>query len=1025
MIPQGSPNYLRFTPYQISSRSPLSFSSHWFLIQILTSIANLSTYGNSHQIYFSSANMVANGWFKMYLNHEQLLFLKNSNYFELYPIENVHKTSLLNSLQNEDCYVYASNDWEPPTGAHIVSRVTDTLFRVKNLTIDESIKHDQRILTIKSLPRKKTSNRYNSGFLQSHHQKSVYDHNIYAPLRSLHNIGINGTGQIINIVDTGVDALNAFFYDPDNSLETISGKTNPKHRKILRIEKYADDLDYYTGHGTHVAGIAAGSAYCAQELCGISQYNGIASGCKIYFSDVGYSSVSGDLSEEFDLNEQAKLMTSYDAYISSNSWSYDYPIKEDMFAYDQISYKYPNILYFFAAGNDYSYFSINSPSCSKNVVSVGATEPVSASSAEFSSYSVIVQNETVSFNCNEKSSGLIRKNGLASKMSYIYNITVTHYFEYNDENNSTKPTQNTDLKDKIVILNDNDFTSDISTDFCTAYRDAVNKGAKAIIYYSPDFFSCGSTSIPTISASVSDFEQISTMKTASILPYSGSDEDGLPNVASLSSKGPSDFALSKPDIAVPGSRVISAKSHGTSQSYTPTTDFNSNLAQMSGTSMATPAAAALGILIRQFLRDGFYPGLTKNSGTPITPSSTLMRAFLINSAVKPDETISRDGPNNEVGFGIPCLDSVFGFKGSGLRIVDNVRMNSYTHHVYHVFLESNEFDFVATMAYLDPPLNPDNDNHLFADLDLFVKSPNGKFYVGNSCNGVADSDSFSSAEKVVIGKEEIPEKGGDFEIHITSTEYALDSQKVTYSLVVNGPFKQTDFDKNPLFLVANDASESDCLNRCSGNGVCSKSGLCKCSKNSIGLSCNTSIMTIIEGQTDRSKYTHKQIRYFRLEPSEPVSNLTFVDFTLLLSDPRANLFFCTSNEQSPGQITNADWDCHMSKKNDYSIEISPDNQHKSILLAVYISYHQDVNVVLSNIIFTAKDRPSPPKKSIDKRKILFIAGCVVCGLIFAAILAGLIVLIVKLVQRRKKEPIVDDDINEAIVATADNYDANL
>ena len=271
MIHQGSLNYLKLTPYSITSNSkqPMVLTSHWFLIRILTSIINLTTYGNSLNIHFTSDNMVANGWFKMYLNQEQLRFLKNSNDFELYPIEDTRKISLLKSLQNENCYVYACPDWEPPTGAQIISRVSDTLFRVKNLTIDDAVSKDPRILTIKPVSRRKIDNRYNSGFLQTHHQKSVYDHRIFAPIRSLHNIGLDGRGQIINIVDTGVDALNAFFYDPQNPLSSISGKTNKNHRKIIRIEKYADDLDYYSGHGTHVAGIAAGKAYCSDEFCGI------------------------------------------------------------------------------------------------------------------------------------------------------------------------------------------------------------------------------------------------------------------------------------------------------------------------------------------------------------------------------------------------------------------------------------------------------------------------------------------------------------------------------------------------------------------------------------------------------------------------------------------------------------------------------------------------------------------------------------------------------------------------------------
>lgn len=84
----------------------------------------------------------------------------------------------------------------------------------------------------------------------------------------------------------------------------------------MRIETYADDLDYENGHGTHVSGIAAGNTYRTKDLCGISQYNGVDSGAKIYFSDIGYSGIVGDMSEDINLRRQAKLLYEQDAYLT-------------------------------------------------------------------------------------------------------------------------------------------------------------------------------------------------------------------------------------------------------------------------------------------------------------------------------------------------------------------------------------------------------------------------------------------------------------------------------------------------------------------------------------------------------------------------------------------------------------------------------------------------------------------------------------------------------------------------------------
>lgn len=471
----GSLNYFYFSSYHISAQGKniLSLTPHWFLIRLLTSIINLTSFGNQMNLSFSSDNMVTNWWFKMYLNPNQQLFLQKTGNFELYPIENLHKTSLLTSYTNQDCYVYASDDLVPPPGSHISVRITDTLFLVKNLTITNDVKKDQRILTIKPASRKKFNNRYNSGFLQTHHQKSVYDHNFYGPIRSLHNIGLDGSGQVINIVDTGIDVLNAMFYDSENSIETISGKTNKKHRKIVRIETYADDLDYKNEHGTHVSGIAAGNAYCTKDLCGISQYNGVASGAKIYFSDIGYSDTVGDISEDINLRRQVKLLYKHDAYISSNSWGYDTAIDEQVFEYDKSAYENPNILFLFATGNDAKHLSIYSPSCAKNIVSVGSTKAISSSKAEYSTYSVVIENESVSIECLEKSQKLIRTKGISEKMPYIVNRSVFSY-----DTSIILNASEFEFNNSIVLLN-----FDNNEQLCNLYANVVSGGACAVIYH--------------------------------------------------------------------------------------------------------------------------------------------------------------------------------------------------------------------------------------------------------------------------------------------------------------------------------------------------------------------------------------------------------------------------------------------------------------------------------------------------------------------------------------------------------------
>ena len=164
-------------------------------------------------------------------------------------------------------------------------------------------------------------NRYTTGFLQTGQQISYYKNNIYAPLRPLQEIGLDGSDQIVNIVDSGIDVFNAFFYDPDqrNDLDSITNRTNMNHRKVVRIESIVDNTDDIEGHGSHVAGTNCGSSFCTD--CGISQYNGIAPNARIYFTDIG-DSKSGELTGTVDLDKQAEIFKELDVHISSNSWGY-------------------------------------------------------------------------------------------------------------------------------------------------------------------------------------------------------------------------------------------------------------------------------------------------------------------------------------------------------------------------------------------------------------------------------------------------------------------------------------------------------------------------------------------------------------------------------------------------------------------------------------------------------------------------------------------------------------------------------
>ena len=78
-------------------------------------------------------------------------------------------------------------------------------------------------------------------------------------LLAKHNL--HGKNMIIGVGDSGIDAKNTFYYDPNNPVSYREERIDPNHRKIALYIPFVDREDYNTkGHGTHVASIAVGQA---------------------------------------------------------------------------------------------------------------------------------------------------------------------------------------------------------------------------------------------------------------------------------------------------------------------------------------------------------------------------------------------------------------------------------------------------------------------------------------------------------------------------------------------------------------------------------------------------------------------------------------------------------------------------------------------------------------------------------------------------------------------------------------------
>jgi hypothetical protein len=214
------------------------------------------------------------------------------------------------------------------------------------------------------------------------------------------------------------------------------------------------------------------------------------------------------------------------------------------------------------------------------------------------------------------------------------------------------------------------------------------------------------------------------------------------SMAPFSSCGPTADGRVKPEITMPGVGILSARNDGNAE-----TD-NCGVISSSGTSMASPGAAGMTALIRQYYTEGWYPTGKRTRARRFVPSAALLRATLVSSAVNMAGAPAI--PAACQGWGRVQLDRALYFAGQARKLWVKDDAASFAtgaasqDRTYSFKIAAGE-PLKVTLAWTDFPSTPAASVNLNNDLDLIVTGPAGTIWRGNVFAGGASAASAADA----------------------------------------------------------------------------------------------------------------------------------------------------------------------------------------------------------------------------------------------------------------------------------------
>jgi subtilisin family serine protease len=510
----------------------------------------------------------------------------------------------------------------------------------------------------------------------------------------LWDAGLDGSGEVVGIIDTGLDDASCFFHDPNRnavsrtSLQSISDpQTDMSLRKVVQYVAYMDGTDQFEGHGTHVAGAVAGVTYqgWTEQTCGGGEVRSCWGACM------------SDADCQASQWSPPGASTCADLYSGHPAWNFYCP------AYDCAGF-----------GTDASLCGTDAVQTVTEATGSAPGAKIAFFDAQLSSSEDLITPDNLALAFGPAYTGAgarVSSNSWGGATLCFYDTLCATVDEY--------------------IVDHPDYLAVFS---------AGNSG---------DQGSC-SIAVPAVAKNILSVGASTSGKSRGF-KVDPNVED-LDSVAWFSSRGPTIDGRTKPDVLAPGYYIWSASASSSSV----IDDETCAITALSGTSMSAPIVAGAAAQVRQYYRSGFYADDVTTAGLcanglyrcdPISfPTAALMKATIINAALDMPSGLAT--PNNAEGFGRVTLNSTLPLGSADLSLwAYEGTLSANEQLVFDVQVSSTAQPLSATLVWTDPVLAPGAAYQVAHDLDIVLLGADCSPIYANGGDGL---EFWNNVERIVV-----------------------------------------------------------------------------------------------------------------------------------------------------------------------------------------------------------------------------------------------------------------------------------